>query len=172
LQTVTRTAQHLDIEALGIELEIGALESQPLLQHRQHDVERAHRHRLLGARHVEFGEFPHLAIVGFEEGAELVRYHHVDGHLLVARAQRVALDVPGGVVAGPRAQQFDMPRHRLERHDSAFIEHAITQEVPVLAHVGADIEHAVDVQAGQQLTQVERKVTLAHLAQRHDVVSE
>jgi len=63
-----------------------------------------------------------------------------------------------------------MARHRFERDDLAVIEHAVAQEVVILADIGADIEHAVDLEAYQKLTQMQRKVALAHLAQRHDVV--
>ena len=38
--------------------------------------------------------------------------------------------------------------------------------------IGADIEHAVDVEMRQQLAQMQREVALLHLAQRHDVVTE
>ena len=42
----------------------------------------------------------------------------------------------------------------------------------ILAGIGADIEHAIDVQASKQLAQMQGEVALLHVAQRHDVVAE
>src|ERR671911_173202 len=64
-----------------------------------------------------------------------------------------------------------MPAQRLERHDRAGVLDTLAQEVVVLAGVGADIEHAIDLEAGQQLAQVKREVALLHLPQRHDIVA-
>jgi hypothetical protein len=80
--------------------------------------------------------------------------------------------VPVAVAAGAFAQQLDMAAHRLERDDRAVIHHLVAQEVVVLAHVRADIEHAVDAQMGQKLAQMKREVALLHLAQRNDVIAE
>src|SRR5260221_3753743 len=77
-EAVAAALQHLDIEAMGIELEIGAFEAQLFLQHRQHDVERAHRHHLDVAGRVETFKVAYPAIVRLEEGAELDADHHVD----------------------------------------------------------------------------------------------
>src|SRR5688572_4181868 len=87
-------------------------------------------------------------------------------------AQRIALDVPVAVATAAFPEQLDMTRHRLERHDRTIVENALSQEIVVLADVGADIEDAVDAQFRQQLTEVESEVTLAHLAQWHDVIAE
>jgi hypothetical protein len=48
----------------------------------------------------------------------------------------------------------------------------VPQEVVILAGIGADIEHAIDLQAGEQLAQMQCEVPLLHVAQRHDVVTE
>ena len=80
--------------------------------------------------------------------------------------------MPIAVAAGALAQQLDMAAHRLERHDRTVIQHLVAQEVVVLPHVRADIEHAVDAQVRQKLAQMKREVALLHLAQGNDIVAE
>ena len=62
--------------------------------------------------------------------------------------------------------------HRFERNDRAVELDLVAEEVVVLAGIGADIEHAIYVQAREQLAQMQSEVTLLHVAQRHDVVTE
>ena len=80
--------------------------------------------------------------------------------------------MPVAIGLAALAQRIDVPAHRLEGDDGTVIEDLIAQEVAVLAGVGSDIEHAVYVQAAQQLAEMQRKVALLHLAQGHDVVAE
>jgi hypothetical protein len=47
----------------------------------------------------------------------------------------------------------------------------LAQEIVVLAAL-APIEHAVDVEARQKLTQVKREIAFLHLPERHDVIAE
>jgi hypothetical protein len=79
--------------------------------------------------------------------------------------------VPVAVAAAALAQRLDMPAQRLEGHDRAGVLDPLAQKIVVLAGVGADIEHAIDLEAGQQLAQVKREVALLHLPQRHDIVA-
>jgi hypothetical protein len=138
----------------------------------KHDVERVHLHGLDVGRHVQPVVVVRAAVVGLQEGAELVRRHDVDRQRALLGAERIALDVPVAVGARPLAQQLDVAADRLERHDRAVVQNLVAQEVVVLADVRADIEHAVDVEARQQLAQVKSEVALLHLAQGHDVVAE
>jgi hypothetical protein len=42
----------------------------------------------------------------------------------------------------------------------------------ILADIGADVEDAVDIELIGQLAEMQRKITLLHLAQGHDIVAE
>jgi hypothetical protein len=112
------------------------------------------------------------AMVGLEERAELIGDHDVDGHRAVAAAERIALDMPVAIAAAALAQRLDEPADRLERDDRAVIEDLVAQEVVILAGIGADIEHAIHLQAGEELAQMQGEVAFLHLAQRHDIVAQ
>ena len=86
--------------------------------------------------------------------------------------KRIAFDMPVAVAAAAFTQGIDVMAHRFERNDRAVELDLVAQEVVVLAGIGADIEHAIYVQASEQLAQMQREVALLHVAQRHDVVAE
>src|SRR5258708_25061709 len=65
-----------------------------------------------------------------------------------------------------------MAAQLFDGNDRAVIQNLVAKEVAVLARIGTDIEHAVDVQVCQQFAQMQREVALLHLAQWHDVVAE
>jgi hypothetical protein len=171
-QALGPAAQDLDIEALGVDLQVRPGEADALAQGGQHAIKGAHRHGLGVIGDIEAGIVADPVVVGLEERAELVGDHDVDLHRAFAAAERVALDVPVAVAAAALAQRLDMTAQRLEGHDRAGVLDPFAQEIVILAGVGADIEHAIDLETGQQLAQMKREVPLLHLPQRHDVVAE
>src|SRR5437660_904280 len=81
--------------------------------------------------------------------------HHVDPQAALLRAPGITLDVPVAVGPRPLPQQLDMAADRLEGHDQPFIQHLVTQEVVVLADIGADIENAVYFKSRHEFAQMQ-----------------
>ena len=107
-----------------------------------------------------------------EERAQQIRLHDVDLHPRLIAAESIAADNPPSVPLRLLAQVDQVARDRLERHDQSSVTDALAKKPIVLAAIGADVQHALDVELVEEVRQVKTQRALLQIAARHDLVAE
>src|SRR5258708_7944410 len=168
IQSLNAAVQHLHVVALGVDLQVGVAEAQSLAQLGEYVVERSCRDRLGVVDDVETLDPRQFRVIGCQERAELTLGGHVYAQGPGLCRQRIILDDPVPVALATLPEDVDVSRHWLEGDDQSCVEDALSQEIAILPGVGAHIEDAVDAKLVEELAEMDRKVPLTHVAQRHD----